>query len=139
MGQSRDAARSNPAYHRTTDTLLQPMSQSGTQFSGSFRSVCSVCVLVWSTAQWLCAGVCMPAQAHSHNTTRHGHGVDRRICDNALRGRTVRCARAVRKVGCFPPPEATGPRMLISAPYSPVLVHRGLSVWVGCLPRGPGF
>ena len=27
---------------------------------------------------------------------------------------TVRCARAVRKVGCFPPPVATGPRVLSS-------------------------
>ena len=36
-----------------------------------------------------------------------------------LRGRTVRCARAVRKVGSFPPPVATGPRVLNSAP--PVL------------------
>ena len=36
-----------------------------------------------------------------------------------LWGRTVRCARAVRKVGCFSPPVATGPRVLNSAPYSP--------------------
>ena len=37
------------------------------------------------------------------------------------RGRTLRCARcarAVRKVGCFPPLVATGPRVLNSAPYS---------------------
>ena len=31
-------------------------------------------------------------------------------------GRTVRCARAVPKVGCFPSPVATGPRVLNSAP-----------------------
>ena len=31
-------------------------------------------------------------------------------------GRTVRCARAVQEVGCFPPPVATGPRVLHSAP-----------------------
>ena len=31
-------------------------------------------------------------------------------------GHTVRCARAVRKVGCFPLPVATGPRVLNSAP-----------------------
>ena len=29
---------------------------------------------------------------------------------------TVRCARTVRKVRCFPPPGATGPRALNSAP-----------------------
>ena len=34
-------------------------------------------------------------------------------------GRTVRCARTVRKVSCFPPPVAMGPRVLNSAPYSP--------------------
>ena len=33
-------------------------------------------------------------------------------------GRTVRCARAVREVGCFPPSVATGPTVLNSAPYS---------------------
>ena len=33
-----------------------------------------------------------------------------------LWGRTVHCARAVRKGGCFPPPVATGPRVLNSAP-----------------------
>ena len=32
------------------------------------------------------------------------------------RGRPVRCARAVRKGGCFPLPVATGPRVLNSAP-----------------------
>ena len=32
------------------------------------------------------------------------------------RGRTVRCARAVRKAGCFPPPVVTGPKALNSAP-----------------------
>ena len=31
-------------------------------------------------------------------------------------GRTVRCARAVRNLGCFPPPVATGPRVLNAAP-----------------------
>ena len=36
-----------------------------------------------------------------------------------LRGRTVRCASAVRKVGCFSPPVAMGPRVLNSAPFSP--------------------
>ena len=36
-----------------------------------------------------------------------------------VRGRTVRCAPAVQKAGCFPPPVATGPRGLNSAPYSP--------------------
>ena len=35
------------------------------------------------------------------------------------RGRTVRCAHAVRKVGCFSPPAATGPSVLNSVPYSP--------------------
>ena len=35
-------------------------------------------------------------------------------------GRTVRCARAVRKVGCFPPPVATDPKALNSAPYHPL-------------------
>ena len=35
-----------------------------------------------------------------------------------LRGRTVRCARAVRKAGCFPPPVATGPRALNSVPQA---------------------
>ena len=47
-----------------------------------------------------------------------------------LRGRTVRCVRAVRKLGCFPPPVATGPRVLNSAPYSPcwyTMVHQGFS------------
>ena len=39
-----------------------------------------------------------------------------RLCS---RGRAVRCARAVRKVGHFPPPVTTGPRVLYSAPYSP--------------------
>ena len=34
-------------------------------------------------------------------------------------GRTVCCARAVRKVGCFPPPVATDPKVLNSAPYTP--------------------
>ena len=33
-----------------------------------------------------------------------------------IRGHAVRCARAVRKVGCFPPLVATGPRVLDSAP-----------------------
>ena len=33
-------------------------------------------------------------------------------------GHTVRCAHTVRKVGCFPPPVAMGPRVLTSAPYS---------------------
>ena len=37
----------------------------------------------------------------------------------SIRGCTVRCARAVRKVGCFSPLAATGPRVLNSAPYSP--------------------
>ena len=37
--------------------------------------------------------------------------------------RTVRCARAVRKFGCFPPPVATGPRVLTSAP--PILFWNG--------------
>ena len=41
-------------------------------------------------------------------------------------GRTVRCARAMRKVGWFSPPVATGPRVLNSAPYTPLLVHQGL-------------
>ena len=35
---------------------------------------------------------------------------------------------AVRKVGCFPPPVATGPRVRNSAPYSPLLVHLGCFV-----------
>ena len=35
-----------------------------------------------------------------------------------LRGRTVRCARAVRNVGCLPPPVATDPKVLNSAPYT---------------------
>ena len=34
-------------------------------------------------------------------------------------GRTVRRARAVQKVDCFPPPVAMGPRVLNSAPDSP--------------------
>ena len=34
----------------------------------------------------------------------------------AVRALCLRCARAVRKVGCFPPPVATGPRVLNSAP-----------------------
>ena len=34
-------------------------------------------------------------------------------------GHNVRCARAVPRVGCFPPPVAMGPRVLNSAPYSP--------------------
>ena len=38
-------------------------------------------------------------------------------------GRTVRCARAVPKVGCSPAPVATGPRVLNSAP--PVLFLNG--------------
>ena len=29
------------------------------------------------------------------------------------------CTRVVRKVGCLPPPVATGPRVLNSAPYNP--------------------
>ena len=37
---------------------------------------------------------------------------------SALWGRTVRCALAVRKLGCLPPLVATGPRALNSAPYS---------------------
>ena len=37
----------------------------------------------------------------------------------SLGGCTVRCARAVRKAGCFPPPVATDPKVLNSAPYSP--------------------
>ena len=36
--------------------------------------------------------------------------------ENGENGRTVRCARAVRKVGCFPSPVATGPRVLNAAP-----------------------
>ena len=38
------------------------------------------------------------------------------VASRVSRGRTVRCARAVRKVGCFPPPVATGPKVLNSAP-----------------------
>ena len=38
------------------------------------------------------------------------------ILKKKIWGRTVRRARAVRKVGCFPPPVATGPRVLNSAP-----------------------
>ena len=34
-------------------------------------------------------------------------------------GRTVRCARSVRKVGCFPPLVATDPKVQNSAPYPP--------------------
>ena len=41
-----------------------------------------------------------------------------------LGGRTVRCVRAVRKVGCFPPPVATGPRVLSSAPPMLVCIDR---------------
>ena len=69
----------------------------------------------------------------------------------AHRALCPRCARAVREIGCFPPPVAPGPRVLNPAPYSPcwytsachgsqgpesctlqpLLVHQ-------CLPRVPG-
>ena len=56
-----------------------------------------------------------------------------------IRGRTVRCARAVRQVGCVPPSVATGPRVLNSAPYTPLLVHQGflffsMHMCLVCLP-----
>ena len=58
---------------------------------------------------------------------------------NIHRGRTARCVLAVRKVGCFSPPVATGPRVLNSAP--PILFsmdHACLCRWVVC--RGvPGI
>ena len=38
------------------------------------------------------------------------------ICGGRLRGRTVRCVCARAKVGSFPPPVATGPRVLNAAP-----------------------
>ena len=41
----------------------------------------------------------------------HCHGAHRALC--------ARCARAVPKVGCFPPPVATDPKVLNSAPYHP--------------------
>ena len=53
------------------------------------------------------------------------------------RGRTVRCARAVRKVGCFPPPVATDPKVLNSAPYTPLLVHQGFFFFSLMLAMGP--
>ena len=43
----------------------------------------------------------------------------------AHRALCPRCARAVRKVGCFPSPVATDPKAQNSAPYSPLLVHQG--------------
>ena len=37
----------------------------------------------------------------------------------AHRALCPRCARAVQNVGCFPPPAATDPKVLNSAPYTP--------------------
>ena len=42
-------------------------------------------------------------------------GTERKLLEGSG-GRTVRCARAVPKVGCFSPPIATGPGVLNSAP-----------------------
>ena len=50
---------------------------------------------------------------------REGFGVDSGLPGGLLWGRTVRCARAVRKVGCFSPPVATDPKALNSAPCHP--------------------
>ena len=41
----------------------------------------------------------------------------------------MRCARAVRKVGCFPPPVATGRRVLNPIPYSCVACGHSNSRW----------
>ena len=48
---------------------------------------------------------------------------------------------AVRKVGCFPPPVATGPRVLNSAPHSPCWYTRDFSFWSSAChgSQGPKF
>ena len=57
------------------------------------------------------------------------------------RGRTVHCAHTVRKVGCFPPWVATGPRVLNSAPYSPCWYTRDFFLQSDARhgPQGPEF
>ena len=75
----------------------------------------------WSSLEWIraCTGIVrgIPRGDGTRVT------VDRRrwrVSYSAPWGRTVRCAHAVRKVGCFPPPVATGPRVLNSAPPMPL-------------------
>ena len=56
-----------------------------------------------------------------------------------LRRRTGRCARAVRKGGCFPPPVAAGPKALNCAPPMPLSVgHARVCRGVWCAGVLPG-
>ena len=55
-------------------------------------------------------------------------------------GRSVRFAHAVRKVGSFPPPVETGPRVLNSAPYSSCWYTKEFFLFDACHgSQGPEF